>query len=97
LRDFSERIKHCGDFYGQSRKGEPCPDPISTSGLIRFLASLAPGITELGCHPGLGNDFDSVYLAERTTEVATLCQGSVREMINRNQIALVSFEETEVA
>lgn len=97
LRDFSASVTYRGDFYGQSAKGEPLADAISVSGLCQCLASLEEGVTELGCHPGIGNDFDSVYLAEREIEVATLCDPRIRNMIDRERIALFSFNETKVS
>ena len=93
LRGFSSSVTYRGDFYGQSAKGEAIADAISVAGLCQCLASLEDGVTELGCHPGIGNDFNSAYLAEREIEVATLCDPRIRNMIDENRIALSSFNE----
>ncbi len=91
LRSFSPAVSYRGDFYGRTGKGEPYPDPITVAGLLQLLTSLEPGVTELGCHPGLGEDFDSVYRAERALEVGTLCDPQVRDAIVAETITLGSF------
>src|SRR2546428_1767700 len=69
LRDCSPAVKYCGEFYGQTGKGLPLPDSIRIENLIKILAGLSPGITELGCHPGAGNDMKTTYCRERPEEV----------------------------
>jgi len=84
-------IRYEGGFYGQSGKGEPVPEAIAVESLVRILASLPPGWTELGCHPGLGMGEESSYGQERETELQTLCDPRVREQIAAEGIALCSF------
>jgi predicted glycoside hydrolase/deacetylase ChbG (UPF0249 family) len=91
LRHFDRAITYRGDFYGQTAKGEPIPEFIAVASLIDVVHDLPPGITELGCHPGLDEDSGSVYNAERALEVATLCDPRVREAIERERIELYSF------
>lgn len=91
VRDQSSEVGYSGAFYGQTGKGEPWPDGITVNGLLRFFATLPPGVTELGCHPGLDADFDSVYLAERSREVETLCHPRVRTALRREGIRLRAF------
>ena len=55
------------------------------------LSSLGPGTTELACHPGLGDESGSIYAGERDVEVATLCDPSVRAVIDASDIRLCSF------
>jgi predicted glycoside hydrolase/deacetylase ChbG (UPF0249 family) len=93
VRHFSPRIRYRGEFYGQSAKGDPCPQAISAENLLQLIAGLEPGITELGCHPGLGVDFRSVYLAERSLEVKALCDPRVSQTISRHGIQLISFAQ----
>ncbi|MGH9021974.1 MAG: carbohydrate deacetylase [Acidimicrobiia bacterium] len=93
LRSFSSSVRFCGDFYGQTGTGEPWPDGISPESLIALLERLPPGVTELSCHAGTGDDLDSVYGVERTLEVEVLCDPSVRAAIEAEQIVLRSFRE----
>jgi chitin disaccharide deacetylase len=84
--------RYCGDFYGQTGKGEPWPEGITVDALVRIVAALPAGITELSCHPGLGDDFDSVYRSERTDEVGVLCHPRVRAALAEHHIRLVSHQ-----
>jgi len=93
LRSCSPGIRYCGDFYGQASKGYPYPEGISVEHLLRVLGDLQPGTTELGCHPGIGEDVDSMYRAERSVELQTLCDPRVRCEIQAGKIRLVSFHE----
>jgi len=83
-----------GGFYGQSGKGEPWLQGVGVEHLIALIESLPEGLTELGCHPGLGMGDESSYGTEREEEVRTLCDPRVREAIERNAIALRSFAES---
>jgi chitin disaccharide deacetylase len=92
LRHFSA-IRYYGGFYGQSRRGDPCLDPISAESLVEAVRSLSGGITELVCHPGyLDGDVGS-YGVEREREVAALCDARVRAALESEAIALCSFAE----
>ena len=91
LRGCVPRVRYCGDFYGQTGKGTPLPDAISVDGLTKILAALPPGVTELGCHPGVGDDLDTMYRSERTQEVRALCDPRVRAAILAQRIELCSF------
>lgn len=92
LRGFSG-IRYCGDFYGQTAKGAPCRNEIAVEALIAILTALPAGITELGCHPGLGSDLETMYLHEREQEVTTLCDSRVQQAIASEIILLSSFLE----
>ncbi len=91
LRHETPGIHHRGDFYGQTAKGLPLPDAISVGALIGTLAALPPGVTELGCHPGFGDDLESAYRGERADEVRALCDPRVRAAIASEGIVLCSF------
>jgi predicted glycoside hydrolase/deacetylase ChbG (UPF0249 family) len=91
LRHFSPEVSYCGDFYGQTGKGLPWPEAISVESLLGILTTLPPGVTELACHPGSGDDLDSMYRAERAQEVRTLCDPGVRAALADAGIALRSF------
>jgi predicted glycoside hydrolase/deacetylase ChbG (UPF0249 family) len=91
LRGCTPEVRYCGDFYGQSAEGTPFPDGISVTRLLEMLAALPSGITELACHPGEGNDLQTMYSQERSQEVQTLCHPRVREALIETGIALSSF------
>jgi predicted glycoside hydrolase/deacetylase ChbG (UPF0249 family)/SAM-dependent methyltransferase len=91
VRHVTPAVQHCGAFYGQTAAGEHLPEGISRDGLLRLLAELPPGVTELGCHPGEGDDLDSAYRDERAREVAVLCDPAVRAALLVLGIELTSF------
>jgi chitin disaccharide deacetylase len=91
LRQYSPDVRYCGEFYGQTGKGEPFHQAITLQGLLKILAALPTGITELGCHPGEGDDLDTMYRGERGVEVEVLCDPRVRAAILAEGIELRSF------
>lgn len=91
LRHFSTSIHYCGDFYGQTAEGHPFPHAITVDGLREILEALPSGMTELGCHPGYGNELDTMYRDEREQETRVLCDPQVREALDSLDIELVSF------
>jgi predicted glycoside hydrolase/deacetylase ChbG (UPF0249 family) len=97
LRRCNPEITFCGDFYGQDSDGSPLPDQISAETLIGILANLLPGITELSCHPALGNDLDTMYSAARASELKVLCQPPIWDAITRENITLCSFHDIAAA
>ncbi|MGY1703991.1 carbohydrate deacetylase [Geodermatophilus sp. SYSU D00697] len=86
-------VDHCGDFHGQTGTGEPWPEGITVDALLRILATLPPGFTELGCHPGEDDDFDSPYRTERSSEVSVLCDPRVRAALDQHLVRLTTFHE----
>jgi predicted glycoside hydrolase/deacetylase ChbG (UPF0249 family) len=93
VRHESPQIKYCGAFYGQTAAGEPLDGAISVDSLIDILGSLPRGISELGCHPGFADRLDTMYVLERSVEVATLCSPRVRAALVDMEIELLSFQE----
>jgi chitin disaccharide deacetylase len=91
VRMCSSRVQYCGDFYGQTGKGEPHPKGITVEFLLAVIAALPDGITELGCHPAIGPDEDSSYAQERPRELAVLCDPKVRDAIDAAGVRLISF------
>lgn len=91
LRDRSRRVRHCGEFYGQTGMGESYPEGISTGRLVGLIETLPEGVTELACHPGRGVTPELVYAGERERELAALCDPRARVAIERHGIALRSF------
>lgn len=93
LRQFHPRIRYEGGFYGQNHRGEPYPDLVSVSALTRLIETLPDGITEVGCHPAFDRDVEGMYRDEREVEVATLCDPRIREALDANGVALISFRD----
>jgi predicted glycoside hydrolase/deacetylase ChbG (UPF0249 family) len=93
LRGMSPTIRYCGNFYGQSGKGEPCPEAISLAAMTRLLRNLPAGVTELGCHPGSGAELNSTYCQERELEVQVLCHPEVQQTLREENIRLYSFND----
>jgi chitin disaccharide deacetylase len=93
LRENTPGVAYCGDFFGQTRTGEPYPSGITVEALIAILDGVSKGITEIACHPGVDTDFDSPYQAERALEVETLCHARVRACIASAGIQLKSFSD----
>ena len=91
VRHFNPHIRYCGAYYGQTGEGAPLPEAISVQALNRLLAAIAPGITELGCHPGYGSDLHSVYASERDEEVRTLCDPRIRKILAELGFTPTSF------
>jgi predicted glycoside hydrolase/deacetylase ChbG (UPF0249 family) len=93
LRHYCPAVRYSGDFYGQTVKGVSYPAAIAVEALLTILAGLPAGVTELGCHPALGGDIDSMYCSERATEVRTLCDPRVRAAVAGLGIVLVRFHK----
>jgi predicted glycoside hydrolase/deacetylase ChbG (UPF0249 family) len=91
LRHYTPYVHYRGDFYGQTAEGAPLPEAISVEKLINILKTLPPGYTELGCHPGEGEDLDSIYCGERAAELQVLCDPRVRAALKAIGIELRSF------
>src|SRR5207248_11205646 len=91
LRQFHPKVHYCGNFYGQTGQGHPFPEAISVEGLLKTLAGLPPGITELCCHPGYGDDLHSMYCEQRSQEVRTLCDPRLWAALAAERIELRSF------
>lgn len=92
IRHYARDIAYCGDFHGQSGSGEPYPEGVTVDALLKIVRNLSPGVTELACHPGFGDDSESAYSSERGDEVRALCDPRVRASIETEGIQLVSFE-----
>lgn len=85
-------IAHRGDFYGQDGRGRPYPECISLAAFERIVASLSPGWTELGCHPGeLDGSSEGMYQEERAVELGVLCDERARQVLDRHRVGLSSF------
>jgi predicted glycoside hydrolase/deacetylase ChbG (UPF0249 family) len=91
LRLVSSNVRYCGEFYGQTARGESVPEAITIESLVAIVEALPEGTTELGCHPAEANDVDSVYGAERQIELRTLCDPRIRTALDKNGIHRRSF------
>jgi chitin disaccharide deacetylase len=93
VRDRHSQIAYCGDFYGQTGRGEPLHENITAAALIAILRRLPSGVTELACHPGEPDGADPVYDAERALELDSLCDARVRVALDEEGIELRSFAD----
>jgi chitin disaccharide deacetylase len=93
VRHFSPRVRYVGGFYGQGRDARPFPELISVPGLVALIRALAPGLTEVGCHPGYGEGLVSAYVREREIELGTLCDPRVRQALVDERVELRSFRD----
>jgi predicted glycoside hydrolase/deacetylase ChbG (UPF0249 family) len=87
------RVNYCGEFYGQDELGQPYHEGISAENLLRIIASLSAGATELACHPGHDQNLNTMYKSERPIEITSLCDPRVRDAITRADIRLIHFGE----
>ena len=92
LRD-DGRVSFVGGFYAQWEWMVTELNYVSVPFLLTMLKDeVLPGWTEVSCHPGYCSpDFQSVYLAEREAEVATLTDPSIAAFIREAGIRLVTF------
>jgi predicted glycoside hydrolase/deacetylase ChbG (UPF0249 family) len=93
LRHFHPSVQYCGDFYGQTGKGEPFPQALTVEFLINVIQHLPAGVSEMCCHPGYGQDLATAYRDEREIEVKTLTDPRVREAVESQDVRLCSFGE----
>jgi predicted glycoside hydrolase/deacetylase ChbG (UPF0249 family) len=93
LRHHLGGVAYCGDLYGHDERGVPIPEAITPAALMEIIAGLAPGVTELACHPGIGEDTESPYGREREQEVEVLCDPGIAEALRREGIVLRSFAD----
>ena len=86
-------VAYVGGFYAQWEWKVTDLHHVSPEFLIWIVRNeVGEGWTELACHPGyVTPDFDSVYLAEREAELATLTDPKVRGEIEALGIRLASF------
>lgn len=86
-------VRYEGGFYGQTGKGEPVPEGITSERLAAIIRALPSGWTELGCHPGTGETAESSYGRERRLELATLCDPFLASVLREEQVSLRSFAD----
>lgn len=92
LRHFAP-VQHCGAFYGQTASGDPLHSAISVESLLNIIGTLPAGITELACHPSLGDVPNTMYRAERRLELDALCDPRLRAHLDAHDIQLISYHD----
>ena len=93
LRGHGPGVRRYVSFHGQTKRGAPVAESLSVERMVGIIEALEPGVTELGCHPGIDHDTGSSYERERALEVEILCDPRVRETIAREGVALRSFAD----
>jgi len=93
VRESSPTIRYCGEFYGESGRGEGFAEGITVESMVAIIERLTHGTTELACHPGDGDcaELPVHYREARVTELRTLCDPAVRDAIDRNGVVLTTF------
>jgi predicted glycoside hydrolase/deacetylase ChbG (UPF0249 family) len=93
LREHSP-VRYFSKFYGQWG-GETHLEQIGSESLARMLMTeIGEGVTELSCHPGyVDRNYSGSYAAERETELRTLCDPAIRQMLAACSIQLVSYHD----
>ena len=94
VRHFHPQIQFCGNFYGQGRHTEPCPEAITVGALQQILSGLTDGTTELACHPAESHDFTSDYSHERIRELESLCDPRIQATLREQNVTLSSFKQS---
>jgi chitin disaccharide deacetylase len=94
LREHSP-VRYFSKFYGQWG-GETHLEQISPDSLRHMLMiEIGDGITELSCHPGYVEGYSGSYAAERQTELRTLCDPAIREMLAACGIQLINYHDLQ--
>jgi chitin disaccharide deacetylase len=94
LRDDGQ-VRFIGMFYAQWEWLVTDLEKVSVDFLLSMLRTeIKPGWTEFSCHAGYASpDFQSIYLAEREAEVATLTDPRISNAIREFGIVLVSYND----
>lgn len=91
LRDASRTVAYAGGFYGQYGDGRSAAECLSVEAILGILARSTADVIELGCHPGLDPDLETMYCHERRREVEVLCAAGLRERIAEAGFTLATF------
>ena len=84
-------VRYVGAFYGQAEGGAPLEHHIRPYFFLELARTLAPGMTEMSCHPSAAPDTTTPYEHERLIELETLCDRRVREGLAELSITLTAF------
>lgn len=87
------RVRYCGAFYGRDGEGAALPEAITPERLVRLVAELPAGATELCCHPAAAPEPAAGYGAERVRELESLCDRRVRAAVRQAGVRLCTFRE----
>ena len=90
-------IRYRGDFYGHGHDGEPRPQGVTATALRSILKSLAPGVSELCCHPAARVTPGMDYGRERLLELEALVDPVTRRATGDEGVTLVNFEQAASA
>ena len=91
LRDASRTVAYAGGFYGQYGDGRSAAECLSVEAILGILERATADVVELGCHPGLDPDLETMYCHERKREVEVLCTPGLRERIAAAGFTLATF------
>lgn len=86
-------FRRAGLCFPERCAGLHVPDMRFEQELLRFLAHLPEGCTELLCHPGYADARTAFSTAERERELAALTADAVLKAVKHNSISLISFSD----
>jgi predicted glycoside hydrolase/deacetylase ChbG (UPF0249 family) len=97
VRHCTPLVQYRGEFYGQTGSGESDPEAISVKALLRLIASVKPGVSELVCHPAeADNHLSTMYCRERQQEMSVLCEPCILSALETYRVELCSFSDFQV-
>jgi predicted glycoside hydrolase/deacetylase ChbG (UPF0249 family) len=87
-------VRYFSKFYGQWGDHTHL-EQISVEKLASMIETeIGDGVTELSCHPGhIDADHATSYSIERETELRTLCNQRIREVLSEQAIRLISYHD----
>jgi predicted glycoside hydrolase/deacetylase ChbG (UPF0249 family) len=94
ISDLVDEIDHSGVLAPDHAVGTFYGDHITLGDLLLILTSLPEGVSEIMCHPGLVDGVlraASGYAEEREAELQALTHPSAREVIEAEDIELITF------
>lgn len=94
LCHFSNRVRYCGNFYGQTKTREALPQPSASRGCVPADHPAARA-HRIRLPSGVADDVDSIYRAERSVEVQILCDPRICAVLTTEKIQLGSFHADE--
>ncbi|MBO0888735.1 ChbG/HpnK family deacetylase [Candidatus Bathyarchaeota archaeon] len=87
-------VRYFSKFYGQWG-GRTHLEQVSVERLASMIETeIGDGVTELSCHPGhIDPNHATTYTIERETELRTLCDQRIREVLSEQAIRLISYHD----
>jgi predicted glycoside hydrolase/deacetylase ChbG (UPF0249 family) len=102
-REIEETSRHVPDLMKEFNPHKPdtfirkfYDDGATKESLIDIINNVEDGVSELMCHPGYVDEAfatESIYNFQREREFEILTDPSIKQLLESNQIELISFED----